>query len=439
MNLMRILTYIGFILLIVCEYLFVSYSGICLTPTLILALLTPMLMVLVYLSFVNVVIVLSLLMLSYPFQRIIGDVEIGIITFNIFTIGIVYLFFISFIKIFITKKAHYKFSLIDFLILFLCMQFLLLVFVSTNTIEAGFFSFNAIFIPVVSYFVVKSLVDDIESYKEVVLSFLIGVLVFSFFCIFEFLKTKTRIWSPLNFPIGAATILFCAFIFVLYGDFFKNKPIKILFLGVVSFALFTTYARAYIAIVVLSPVVYFCIKKRFGTVVILSFLLIGIGITFFSMSEYMGIGESQSMRLRQVSESEKRLTEKDQYLLAMQARGQLWREGIKKFQNHPVIGNGFYAVSRKGRIGYHNNYIDWLAFGGALGLVLNISILISQFLRYDRSFVSYKSLPAGLTILVGILANGFGNGLTHGIMPTIIFVILGFNEALFAIHKGNTV
>lgn len=108
----------------------------------------------------------------------------------------------------------------------------------------------------------------------------------------------------------------------------------------------------------------------------------------------------------------------------------MWNIGFQKFMQSPLIGWGAHTAEGMLYNSYHNNYIDWLAYGGLIGFFLQMFFFIQHFQKADKQRKINKMLLANLLVVLAVLANGFANGIAHGVMPSLIFILFALNEVM---------
>lgn len=424
--------FIWLFLLFSCEAGLVYFSGVKFTSTNLWYLVGPNLVILALLALIDDIKLLTLIVCIVPFHVALFSFEVGIITFNIYTLGIVVLTVFALAKIAVGASGRYHFNQLDMVILSMSLMYFFTTIFANDLVTTGFLAFNAIFIPVLSYFVLKVRIQSIEQYTTLLVLLVASTIVFAVFGVAEHVKTGQRIESLMGTPIGAGTILMYASVVLL---FVKHKwwVITLPFLGIVVAALIWTYSRAYLVVLLLSPVLYWLISRKKASLIFIMVVVASMLLTYASLMMH-AVSSAHDEKFRQESESAARVTDTGQYTASAARRAAAWRLGLEVFYENPVIGAGLHGISAQRRVGYHNNLVEWLAYGGVLGFLLHILLLGNQFRRFDKLKARNPYIAVNLLVLLAILINGFANGLTHGVMPLITYLILGMNEALFKIE-----
>ena len=420
------------------EFIFLKSTGVHIREGANWYLILPNVILLSILLIINDVRLIGLLFVAYPFQFELPQATISIVTFNIYTIGIILLAVVAAARSILRgAREPYNADTLDVIILVLCVQFFFTTITAPDVKDAGYLAFHALFIPVLSYVVLKTRIRTYEAYNELMVVFIGALAVFSALCLKEFAHTHVRIWSPLEFPIAAATVLYWGVVILLYENVTQSKAIRWLLLLLFFSALAVTYARAYLLVAAVSPYLYRTIRRRKGRQVIGLLMVTGCALTLAATTVDSVLSSKQDTQLRRQANSAARVLDSENYIESIARRGDLWHYGMEDFWRSPLIGTGYHSAVSGGRIAYHNNYIEWLAYGGVLGFLLQVYIYTRQYRRFDRRSRGGKLIAANLTALTGVLANAFANGLTHGIMPTVAFMLLGLNEALFRLEKAK--
>lgn len=376
---------------------------------------------------------LSLVFLSLPFSRGILNVEISIITFNPYTLGVLGFLLIAMWKI-AMGRARYPVKAEDILIVLLSASFLVSTMLAPDIVDAGFLAFHGIFIPVVTYFVLKTSIATEKQYRQLTIFLVMGIVGFACLSIATYVINPARLRILGQSSISAAGMCAVGIIFCIGSRWSRSAVGKIAAL-LMFIALFLTYARGYLVLVLFgAPVVFYIIRRGKGFALMFSFLvlsLFGTLLLAYSASEEKpeALAEKRGLRDEQTIN---RLTDPTQWIFALYGRGVHYYDGLQEFKKSPIIGNGFHQGSDKVGVRaytWHNFHVEWLEYGGMLGYMLYFLVLLTHFktmyakARYDRA------IAVNLTIIVILLTNGLTNSFTSGVTPYFGFLLMGLNHA----------
>jgi len=425
-----------FSLLLIFDYLIVHLIGLEDAENFRWILLIINFFVFLFLVIFNPFFIFCLILFVLPFSWKIFNFEISVVTFNPYTIGIILLLFYSLYCIFF-KGFRYDFDLIDLIITLICISFFISTILADNVIDAGFLAFHAIFIPVVSYFVIKTLINNDLEYKQAILFFIVSISIFGLFALFEYLKTYQRVFVLSVPPIGVATFLSVGILYLVYSKWYKNFLGLIgLFISFIGFIV--TFSRIYTLTLIFSPIFYKFFKNGKVFFLILFFFLFSFLFTIYITynPDIININEKQCLKIRGGERTIKRLLNVNFYKCSLYGRAILYRLGFYNFLKKPFFGVGLYRGRTKGLpvITQHNFHVEWLEFGGIFGYLLYISLFILFFKKYS-SFVYDNFIVINLLIIFIVLCNSLTNGFMHGKMPYVSFIMMGFTAARYKIIK----
>lgn len=377
------------------------------------------LFILLIISIIDYFFLLLLIFFSLPFAKSIFNFEIWIITFNLYTIGIIFFFFLSIFLVLLNKKT-YSFNNIDFFILLICFYFLISILRSKDIIDAGFLAFHAIFIPVLSYFVLKIMLDNDFEYKILLHTIILSISIFGIFVFLNAIKTHQRGAAFGVPPIGSSTYLIVGLLYILYLKLYKKREFFVPFIfNILGFV--STYSRVYILAFLLTPIFRKIILKSksflFISVFLITTLLLTILLVFYADKFSTNVTYTSS-ELRSI----KRLYDIKFYKWTLYNRAISYKKGLENFKNNFLFGVGLY----KGNIviTQHNFHIEWLEFSGIFGYILYFLMFI-LFFKKSTHYVDDNYVAVSLIILISILFNSLFNGIMHGIMPYMTFIIMG--------------
>lgn len=302
------------------------------------------------------------------------------------------------------------------LIVALLIYSLVIFFTSTSPYEQliygrtgrglGFLTFFSSYILIIaSAFYIK-----FETLRKLQFGIIIAGLVTSIYSIMQYFELDFFAWdSKTNGIIGTLgnpnfQSSFAAMIFILAITYNWQSTytllIRLLSLGILSFTLFIANStQGYIGIIaaiLALALIYFWYKSKFITLAIGFFGILSGVIALFGM---LGHGPLSYYL----------------YKISVQSRGDFWRSAIETGSNHPFFGVGFdsfgdFSLKYRDQIAAnhtfaeytdsaHNYYLDYLATGGYIFLVLNVSFTIFVFYSFFKIQRSIKKFNSGLTAI----------------------------------------
>lgn len=408
-----------FTLLIIFDILIVYYISDYFSEKYLWLFIAFNLFVLLIVSIIDYFLLLLLIFFFLPFAKSIFNFEIWIITFNFYTIGIIFLFLLSIFLVLLNKKT-YSFDSIDFFILLICFSFLISTLKSKDIIDAGFLAFHAIFIPVLSYFVLKIMLDNDFEYKILLYAIILSISIFGIFVFLNAVKTHQRGAAFSIPPIGSATYLIVGLLYILYLKLYKNREFFVPFIfNILGFI--STYSRVYILVFLLTPIFRKIILKSKSFLFILVFFIVTLLFTVFLVFYANKFSTDITYTPSEIRSIE-RLYDVNFYRWTLYNRAISYKKGLENFKNNFLFGVGLY----KGDIviTQHNFHIEWLEFGGIFGYILYL-LMFLLFFKKSSHYVNDNYVGVSLIIIISILFNSLFNGIMHGIMPYMIFIVMG--------------
>lgn len=130
----------------------------------------------------------------------------------------------------VQKPSKYGFRFIEVVMILLALSYLQSTLLSETLLSSGRLAFHALFIPIISYFIAKSLIRNEREYILAIRCLIGSILLFSIAVIVSFIQTGLR---PVVFeiqPIGVSSLLIIGFIYLLYNQHKWNayKIVKLL-------------------------------------------------------------------------------------------------------------------------------------------------------------------------------------------------------------------
>jgi O-antigen ligase len=390
---------------------------------------------------------------ALPFHRIIGGIELGIITFDAFGAIVLLLFFSFGVKLLLGIEK-YKLEKIDWYLIGFCVLSAFACSINGGDyIKRGYYYWHTFLIPAFSYFLIRQYVVLEKDILKIVIFFLLATTIASIFSWVEYAQYSLRTASVLNSAREASKyfILSLFFAFILL----KSKKIGItifVFVGISNLgALVFAASRAAVVFFILSfiPFVLFNINKRsviFRKVMIIQLIIIA-SISTFALLAYFR--ETPSAKSQMASETGfNRLTNIYNWSNSIGLRIKMWQSGMDYWRKNPVFGYGGGKIedntSRISVFGkkqspfissYHNLIIELLAQMGIAGLIWFHGILIYIFsypFSKGGSSMLYSIINVALLVILIIYGDGLTNGIFHGISMYLVWILFG---VIFSANK----
>jgi hypothetical protein len=379
---------------------------------------------------------LCLIIFALPFSQGVLQVEIGIVTMNPYTAGITIACLVAVCGIGL-GVVHYRYAPEDVLILLLGASYLLSTLLAEDVLEAGFLAFHGVFIPIVTYFALKSFVRTQEQYRKVLVSFVAGATTFAVYGLFNFVQNPERLHVLNMPPISAAAVMTAALIIVLYSEWWRRK-IGLLAAVALLAGLVATFSRGYLLLLLLTPVFFAILRRGHATKLMVAMLVGSLVGTLLFVTSY----EVFFVKLmnKEQEQSLARITDLQFWMLSLYNRARYYAVGLEEFAKSPLIGNGFHQnfASAEGRaVVWHNFHVEWLEYGGISAYLLYMSLLIVHFRSMSRASHAFRAAAVNLTVVFTILVNGLTNSFTAGVSPVLGFVFMALNRAYLSSVSWN--
>jgi len=352
--------------------------------------------------------------------------EVGLVTFTAYIAAIFLLIPVAFSAT-VFGSAPLGFRTIDALILLLCGSYLTSTLFARDPLGAGYLAVHAIFIPVASYYVIKSLIRSESHYRRCVLALAAGFSVFCVVAMIAFLVSgmgmRVRVLS--RDAIAISTMSMTALVVLAIASatprFFRGLGM----LGALG-GLAASMARSYLVLLFLTPGIWRLVRTGYATILLIGFLAVSLGGTLFLstnsdllMARGWNPGHENSLE---------RLTNIEYWKEGLHGRLLTFRESLHHFESAPIFGTGLRPPDELGST-VHNFHLEWLEYGGLMGYLLCAGILLVHFSSVRDLADSDPWCAGNLTIMLLLYANGLTNGMMHGLMPYLLFILLGLNEA----------
>ncbi len=372
---------------------------------------------------IDLVGLVGLVIALIPFSKAIGGVEIGIVTFHLYTVAIVVLGLIAIPRMIHAFMRH-NVSATDIWLLLLAVNYLISTLAAENIVEAGYLAFHAIFIPILTYIVIKYLVRSEREWEEICVLFLSGVTIFSCFVIGEFFVTQSRV-AVLGVQYISISTLTVIPLFALVSLGLWRRWYWFIAYILIFGAFAVTLSRMYIVILLVSPLIHIAVKRGAAANVLGMFLAFSLALTLLLAAAPEIVKHKEYVKEQE--KSLERVINIEYWKRSLFMRAQSFKQGLEHFMDSPLIGIGLYKGEKM--VTQHNFNVEWLEYGGLLGYFLYAGVLISHFRRAGSIAPSEAYVATNLTLVILVLANSATNGLMHGIMPVIMMLLMGLTEA----------
>lgn len=379
-------------------------------------------------------ILLFCLIISYfPFSNAGIDVELGIVTLNPYSLGVMFMLPIAFIN----KAVHPRSLPIhssDLFLILACMFLLVSTLLGEQVVRGGFIAFNSIFIPVLAMIVIRMMVSNEMQYGLLVRVLLLSVLAFGVLAIGYFLQTGLRAMPMNTRPISAASCLMLAIFYYALGKYYPRIfRITACLFCLAGFAV--TFSRVFTLVMLLSPLMYLAIKRGKAFWMFVGFfagtLLLTVGLVLSADS----LRPPHYAPKEGMYKSSDRLTDEADISLSLYGRILTYKQGLQTFMDNPIFGTGpapsFLATGTT----QHNFTVEWLEYGGLSGYTLFVLFFLMHVRRIAPLARHDLYMRINLLALIAVLCNSFFNGIMHGFMPNVAYTVIGLNEARYPFVK----
>lgn len=379
---------------------------------------------------------LSMILSWLPFSYALGVMEIGVISFTLYTLGIMILFPV----IFLFNFHRYRLTISDLFLVLICVTFLISTILSENKIASGYLAFHSIFIPVVSYMAVRCALNSSKAYKLIIASMVTGITLFSIFAIGHLLtqgmSSRSEIFSMDAIAVGSFAVFALMNLIFAWRAWppFWQKSLIIAAIIINAIALVSTLSRAYLVLMVLSPILYFLVRRINAFILFITFIVVTLSSTLALTSNY-GLFKTTGWRPENENTIE-RLVSPTYWKTSVYGRFRLLASSFDEFKKKPIFGIGLQTAKGWGSTP-HNVHIEWLLYGGILGYLMFFMFFTGHFFSSSVSAKADAFSAINLTTILIILSNGMTNGFMHGLMPYVAFLTMGLNEARMKIIKAE--
>lgn len=369
-----------------------------------------------------------------PFDRLF-EFEVGIVTFTGYYVAIISLFIIAAVQL-IQGKSRFAWTAIDSAVAAVCFLYLPSTLLSSDYITAGFLAFRGIFIPTLTYLVVRILLQTEQQVRRAILSFCAGVILLTAAGLLEFLVTNIRPEPFGRDAVSVATMSVLPLMCGLYaGNHFAGRKLRALLIVGGALGVAVSFTRAYWVFVAFSPLFFRMFMRRKAFLLISAFLVATLLATLVITSQRnlvsrptVEFGDTRGIN---------RVLSLDHWRLSMYERVVfMYQPSIDAFLESPLFGNGL-MVHKGQETTTHNLHLEWLESGGVFGYLAFSAIYLIHFAQLSRRGRADPLLCAMGLATFAVLVNGVTNGIMHSIMPTCVMVNLGLVSAYMQLGERS--
>jgi len=360
--------------------------------------------------------------------------EIGVITFSPFSAGIMCLGVYGLFLV-AMGKARLKLEGCDVAILLLCLHYLASTLLSNDIMRSGFLAFHALFIPVMIYLALRIHARTSEELDNCLLFLCIGATLFSVFGVIQALSGIQRSQLLNIHPITQAALTYIPIVYLGFTGRARH-PLVLLATAICAVSFMASLSRVFIACLLVSPLFYWLIRKGFARHLMLGLIAISLfltlhfsfkipGKTIQEIREYGNILDVHK-ELAKFEKGPGRLVNFQHWAASMEMRFLAYRIGLEEFLDHPIMGTGLKPGDVM--ITQHNFHVEWLEYGGVIGYVLYASIFMCFFWQAGGAAMHDNATAIFALVIFVDLFNCLFNGIMHGFLPYIVFMILAFTR-----------
>lgn len=369
---------------------------------------------------------LFLLCLAWlPFDKALA-IDVGFMTITPYYVGIVVLSCLTVMQI-VLDRERFRLTATDVALVIVCVMYLCSTLLSDLPRTAGLLAFNGIFIPTLTYFVSKTLLQDEAVLLRALAAFGVGVAILAFVALIQFVAFPERPKPFGQDGVSMSTLAVLPLMVGLYGMPPRRKLVRaILVLGGVL-AIGVSISRAYWIFVVISPALFWFFMRGRALLVSSAILFLSLVITLMVTLDKSFVAPV-SINYRE-DKGIQRVLDPDHWKAAIYNRAVLMYEpSMDSIKQHPIFGRGLY-IAKYQQTTTHNLHLEWLESGGLLGYLAFLALYLAHF-RYLSRRGRGDALACAIGVAsLGILMNGVTNGIMHSVMPTCAMLCLGLTAA----------
>jgi hypothetical protein len=388
----------------------------------------------VFLYFFNRVFLVASLMTFMPFTRGAFQFELGVITFSPFSMGLIGLTILVVIEATFRPAKRKCLDVLDFMILLLGLCYLISTLMSDELLPVGFVAFQGLFMPICAYLLLKFSITSRYESGIVIGGIILGATLFGLTHIAMVTAAGSRVIVMGVPAISSATVMVFPIVYLVVAGSFGKFLGRLMALPTVV-SLVTSFSRAYLLSIAISPVLYkFCSRGK-GVTLFLLLLLSSFAVTIMfttaadsRSSTYFGFavpkGELGRSDLKEAEGGVGRLTSGSHIVHAIYGRALAQQYALSQFLENPVFGTGI-RPNEYGLATQHNFHIEWLQYGGIVGYLIYGGVILIFFRKTKELAKTDKTTTTLQVSVLVILINGVTNGLMHGYMPLVMFTLMG--------------
>lgn len=387
--------------------------------------------------------VLCMVLAFLPFTEGAFKFEFGIITFSPFTMGIIVLGLAALFLV-LLGRVRYRLERFDLVLAALCVFYMCSLLTSSNMVDGGYLAFHALFIPTLTYFVLRVFLSTPERLDLAFAFFAWGIGVFCLASLGHSLSTMERVSFLRVPPVSAATLAVAPLLFVLYSGRGLNRSGLLLALTSLL-TMVLSFSRMYFLLFALSPLIMAPIRRGKALKAFLYMLPVTLWLTvalamsvpeeyvdsYWQYTRTVGIDK----RYREDESGAGRVLNPSHWKKTLEVRALLYRIGLENFLEHPLVGTGLYQGKRT--VTQHNFHVEWLEFGGIVGYLLTVLAFAAYLGRMAAAAKKDSFLACCVLVVLVILGNALTNGFLHGFFPYIAFLAIGFSYARLSLKEQD--
>lgn len=360
-----------------------------------------------------------------PFDRV-YSVSIGFMTVTPYYVGIVLVFITTLVKV-VFDRERFVVTATDFALGAVCFMYLCSTLLSDIPQTAGLLAFRAIFIPTLTYFVCKALLQDEEMLLRALNLFAVGIGVLAGAALVAFVISSERPEPFGRDGVAMASMAIVPLMVGLYGVQRGHRLWRLVMIGGGLVAVGVSISRAYWIFVLLSPLFFRLFMRGRAFMVALAMLATSLLLTLWITTDASSFA---TVRINnQEDHGIQRVLSAEHWKAAIYNRVVLmYAPSLEQFERRPIFGRGLYVAESQATT-THNLHLEWLESGGLLGYLAFAALYLTHFRNLSRRARGDPMSSALGIASLAILINGITNGIMHSVMPTVAMMCLGLVAA----------
>lgn len=357
------------------------------------------------------------------------EVEIGVVSFTGFYLAIIVLSVLASIQVAI-GRSRFRWTPVDSAIAAVGVLYLPSTLLSDDYMTAGFLAFRGIFIPVLTYFVAKALLQTDAQIRRAIFAYSAGLAVLSAVAVVQLVSTGERPIPLGQDPVSVASLAGLPLMIGLFsGQQLANRRWRVLLVAAGGLGVMVSLTRAYWIFAVLSPFVFRLFRKRKAFQLTLGMFVVSLLATLvvtLSWSSYFGDARVNFHETRGIE----RILNWEHWRVSMDQRIQyMYKPSLESFLESPLLGNGL-VVQEGVKTTTHNFHLEWLESGGMLGYLAFVSIYLLSFFGLSKDEAAHDRLLIAIGLATfALLLSGLTNGVMHSVIPICLMLNLGMASA----------